>query len=101
MGTMASAILRPGGIAAAAVSSHGAPFWSNYSLPVALDVIAVAEVEPVPNPGGREVRQPMRLRTHRRLSMTGSLLRTFSTCVAALFVSTLLVTAASSTALFF
>jgi hypothetical protein len=101
MGTMASAILRPGGIAAAAVSSHCAPYWSNYSLPVAPHVIAVAELEPVASPGGREVRQPMRLRNYGRLSMSGSLVRTFSTFVAALFVSTLLVTAASSTALFF
>jgi len=43
----------------------------------------------------------MRLRNYGRLSMTGSLVRTFSTFVAALFVSTLLVTAATSTALFF
>jgi len=33
--------------------------------------------------------------------MTASMFRTLSTCVAALFVSTMLVAAASSTALFF
>jgi hypothetical protein len=33
--------------------------------------------------------------------MTASVFRTFSTCVAALFVSTLMVTAATSGALFF
>jgi hypothetical protein len=58
-------------------------------------------MEPKPAPVVRREQQPMRLWDYGRLSMTGSLLRTFSTFVAALFVSTLLVTAASSSALFF